>query len=110
MPRQAVVLINHLKVEAGRQSELLSLLRRNIETVVSTLEGWRNSQLIASADGGSVVIRSEWETPAAAEAMRSDPRMAACFPHIRALASFESTIGTLAFAMTAGDAAMEPGR
>jgi quinol monooxygenase YgiN len=106
MPLHSVVLINHLKVEPGKQDELLSLLKRNIETVVSTLDGWKGSRLMASEDGGSVVIYSEWETPAGVEAMRSDPRMTAYFPHIRALASFDSILGTVAFERTAGDAAI----
>ena len=47
----------------------------------------------AASDGATVVIYSEWETPAAFEAMRNDPRMKACFPKILELASVDSIVG-----------------
>jgi len=52
-------------------------LKQNTDTVVRTLHGWKATRLIAAKDGAGVVIYSEWETPAAVEAMRSDPRMKA---------------------------------
>lgn len=97
MTMKPVVLINLLKVEPSKQEALVALLRRNIETVVSTLGGWRMSRLIAAKDGASVIIYSEWETPAAVEAMRSDPRMKAYFPQILELASFDSILGETVF-------------
>ncbi len=93
MSDEPVVLINVLKVEPENQEALIVLLRQNIDTVVSSLQGWRSSQLIAAADGSSVVIYSEWETPAAVEAMRSDPGMMAYFPKFSELASVESIPG-----------------
>ncbi len=93
MSTQAIILINVLKVEPEHQAELIDLLKQNIDNVISTLGGWRASRLIAAADGRSVVIHSEWETPAAVDAMRADPRMQAYFPRIRALAQFESVAG-----------------
>lgn len=97
MPTHPITLINVLKVTAGTQDDLVALLKRNIETVVSTLAGWRKTRLIAAGDGNSVVIYSEWETPAAVEAMRADPRMQAYFPQISALASIDSTVGAEVF-------------
>lgn len=94
---QAFILINHLKVEPSRQEALLALLKQNIETVVSALDGWKSSRLIAARDGASVIIHSEWETLAAVEAMRNDPRMRAYFPKILELASFDSTVGDMVF-------------
>ncbi len=93
MSDEPIVLINLLKVEPERQEALVALLRHNIDTVVSTLEGWKASHLIAASDGSGVAIWSEWATPAAVAAMRSDPRMLACFPKIRELASFDSLMG-----------------
>ena len=55
--------------------------------------GWKTTRLIAAKDGAGVVIYSEWETPAAVEAMRSDPRMRAYFPKISELASLDSMVG-----------------
>ena len=97
MATEPVTLVNLLKVEPGKQAQLIALLKRNIETVISTLGGWRTSRLIAARDGTSVIIYSEWETPAAVEAMRADARMKACFPQILELASLESILGVAVF-------------
>jgi quinol monooxygenase YgiN len=69
-------------------------LKQNTDTVVRTLQGWRATRLIAAQDGAGVVIYSEWETPAAVEAMRSDPRMKAYFPKIVELATLDSVVGS----------------
>jgi quinol monooxygenase YgiN len=100
MPSKPVVLINVLKVESKKQEALIALLTQNIDTVVRTLDGWKTSRLIASADGATIVIYSEWETPAALEAMRDDPRMKACFPKILELASVDSIIGATVLSKT----------
>ena len=97
MTTEPVTLINQLKVEPGKQAALIELLKRNIDTVIGTLDGWRMSRLIAASDGTTVIIHSEWETPAAIEAMRNDPRMKAYFPQILALASFDSSQGEAIF-------------
>jgi quinol monooxygenase YgiN len=93
MSNKPVILINALKVEPPKQAALIALLKQNIDTVIRTLNGWKTSRLIAGADGASVVIYSEWETAAAVEAMRNDPRMKAYFPKILELASVDSIMG-----------------
>ncbi|HEV7320873.1 MAG TPA: antibiotic biosynthesis monooxygenase family protein [Ensifer sp.] len=97
MTTAPVTLVNVLKVAPDRQAQLIALLKRNIDTVIRTLSGWRTTRLIAAKDGASVVIYSEWDTPAAVEAMRADPRMKAYFPEILQLASLESIVGEVAF-------------
>jgi quinol monooxygenase YgiN len=94
MSDESVILINLLKVKPGKQDALITLLKQNTETVVRTLQGWRATRLIAAQDGAGVVIYSEWETPAAVEAMRSDPRMKAYFPKIVELATLDSVVGS----------------
>jgi len=94
-------LINVLTVDPARQTQLLELLRANTETVVRTLDGWIATDLIASADGTRVVIHSRWRDAACVEAMRRDPRMAAYFPRIAALAAFDSIVGDVAHAAAA---------
>ena len=94
MSDQSIILINLLKVKPGQQDALIALLKQNIDTVIRTLDGWKATRLIAAQDGAGVVIHSEWETPAAVEAMRSDPRMKAYFPKIIELASFDSITGS----------------
>lgn len=88
-----VVLVNVLKVDPKKQDALVALLKQNIDTVIRALQGWKTTRLIAAADGASVVIYSEWETLAAVEAMREDPRMKAYFPKILELASIDSVVG-----------------
>jgi len=95
MADESVTLINLLKVEHGTQDALIALLKQNIETVIRTLPGWRTTRLIAANDGAGVVIYSEWDTPAAVEAMRNDPRMKAYFPKINELASLHSILGSV---------------
>ncbi|PRD52272.1 putative quinol monooxygenase [Phyllobacterium myrsinacearum] len=94
MSDQSVILINLLKVKPGKQDALIALLKQNTDAVIRTLPGWKTTRLIAAKDGASVVIYSEWENPAAVEAMRSDPRMTAYFPEIIELASLDSVMGS----------------
>jgi len=91
---KSVILINLLKVKPGKQDALIALLKQNTDTVVRTLHGWKATRLIAAKDGSGVVIYSEWQTPAAVEAMRSDPRMKAYFPKVIELASLDSIVGS----------------
>ncbi len=94
MSDESVILINVLKVEPSKQDALIALLKQNIDTVIRTLHGWKTTRLIAASDRTGVVIYSEWETPAAVEAMRCDPRMKAYFPKITELASLDSFVGS----------------
>jgi quinol monooxygenase YgiN len=100
MPNESVILINLLKAKPGKQDALIALLKQNTDTVIRTLQGWKTTRLIAAKDGAGVVIYSEWETPAAIEAMRSDPRMKAYFPKIIELASLDSIIGSAVLSET----------
>jgi len=100
MSDEHTILINLLKVDPGKQDALIALLKQNIDRVIRTLEGWKTTRLIAAKDGAGVVIYSEWETPAAVEAMRNDPRMTAYFPRIMELASVDSMMGSLVFSET----------
>jgi quinol monooxygenase YgiN len=100
MPDAPVILINLLKVSPENQHALIALLKRNTDTVIRTLPGWRTTRLIAAKDGAGVVIYSEWETAAAVEAMRGDPRMKAYFPKIIELASLDSIVGSAVLSET----------
>jgi len=97
---ESVILINLLKATPGKQDALIALLKQNIDTVVRTLQGWKMTRLVAAQDGTGVVIYSEWESPAAVEAMRSDPRMNAYFPRISELASLDSIMGSAVLSET----------
>lgn len=100
MSDESVILINLLKVKPGKQDALIALLQHNTDAVIRTLHGWKATRLIAARDGAGVVIYSEWESAAAVEAMRSDPRMQACLPKINELASLDATLGSLVSSAT----------
>lgn len=100
MSEEPIILINLLKVKPGEQDALIALLKRNTETVIRTLDGWKTTRLIASRDGGDVVIYSEWENRTAAEAMRNDPRMKAYLPDIIEMASLDSVMGSAVLSET----------
>jgi quinol monooxygenase YgiN len=101
MSDESVILINLLKVQSGKQEALIALLKQNIDAVVSTLDGWKASELIAAQDGTSVAIYSEWQSPTAVATMRSDSRMQACFAKILELASVDSVLGAAVFSQGA---------
>ncbi|MDQ0468458.1 putative quinol monooxygenase [Labrys wisconsinensis] len=100
MSDESVILINLLKVEPGKQDALIALLKQTTESVVRTLNGWRTTRLVAAKDGAGVVIYSEWESAAAVEAMRSDPRMKAYVPKVMELASLDSVMGSAVWSET----------
>ena len=100
MSDEPVILVNLLKTKPGKQDALIALLKQNTDAVIRTLPGWKTTRLIAAKDGAGVVIYSEWETPAAIEAMRSDPRMKAYVPKILELASLDSIVGSAVWGET----------
>lgn len=100
MSDQSVILINLLKAKPGKQEELFALLKENTDTVIRTLPGWQATRLIPASDGSGVAIYSEWDTPAAVQAMRTDPRMMAYFPRIAELASLASMTGSTAWGIS----------
>jgi quinol monooxygenase YgiN len=91
-------LINILTVEPERQKALLALLQENTDTVISGLDGWISTSLIASDDGKRVVIHSQWRDLASVDAMRANREMRSYFPRITALATFDSFAGEVAYA------------
>jgi len=94
MSVESVILINLMKVKPGKQEALIALLKQNTDNVVRALPSWKTTQLIAAKDGAGVVIDSEWESPAAVEAMRSDPHMKAYLPQLIELASLDSIMSS----------------
>ena len=95
MSDESVILINLLKVKPEKRDALVALLKQNTDTVIRTLPGRKTTRLIAAKDGAGVVIYSEWDSPAAVEAMRTDPRMKAYLPQIT-----ESIVGSAVFSDT----------
>jgi len=94
----ATTLVNVLTCDPANQAALIELLRQNIDAVITTLDGWRSTSLVAAQDGTHVTIISQWRDLAAVRAMQGDARMKAYFPRIAALATFDSVAGTIAYA------------
>ena len=93
----AATLVNVLTCDPSDQLKLLNLLRENIDTVISTLDGWRSTSLVAAPDGVRVIIISQWRDSAAVTSMQSDARMQTYFPKIAALAAFDSIAGAVSY-------------
>jgi len=98
---EVTTLINVLTVEPENQAKLLESLCQNAESVVSTLPGWVSTSFIVSHDKRRVVIYSQWRDLASLHAMQSHPQMRAYFPHVAALASFDSVSGDVAYSRNA---------
>ncbi|MES2151451.1 MAG: antibiotic biosynthesis monooxygenase [Pseudomonadota bacterium] len=90
-----------LTVDPANQSQVLEMLRENINTVIRTLDGWIATNLIATADGTRIVIHSQWRDAAAVKAMQTDPRMVAYYPQLAALATIEAIMGEVVHAAKA---------
>lgn len=90
-----------LTVDPANQSQVLDMLRENINTVIRTLDGWIATNLIATADGTRIVIHSQWRDAAAVAAMQTDPRMVAYYPKLAALAMIEAIMGEVVHAAKA---------
>jgi quinol monooxygenase YgiN len=88
--KEVTTLINILTVEPEDQPKLVSLLRENTDSVVSTLDGWISTSFLVAKDHSRVVIYSQWRDLAAVQAMQANPDMRACFPRIAALATIDS--------------------
>lgn len=99
-----ITLINIFTCDPANQPALLDLLQQNTDSVITTLDGWQSTSLVAAQDGARVIIVSQWRDTAAVAAMRSDERMKAYFPKIAALATLDSTTGTVAHMRHAGEA------
>lgn len=93
MTNERFVVLNVVKTDPKKQPDVIELLGQITHNVIRTLGGWISTQLVATSDGASILIYSEWKTPEDIEAMRSDERMIAYFPKIREMATFESIQG-----------------
>jgi hypothetical protein len=79
----ASTLVNVLTCDPSDQTKLLNLLRENIDTVISTLDGWRATALMAAPDVVQVIIISQRRDSASITSMQNDARMQAYFPQNR---------------------------
>ncbi|MGH8201943.1 MAG: hypothetical protein ACREVO_16525 [Steroidobacteraceae bacterium] len=64
---------------------------------MSTLPGWISTSFLVSHDKSRVVIYSQRRDLDSVRAMQSHPQMRAYFPHVAALASFDSMSGDVVY-------------
>lgn len=96
-PTQPVTtLINVFTVRPERQAELVALLGRATEEVMSGLPGFVSANIHASTDGVRVVNYAQWTSADAMRAMQANPEAQ---PHMAAAAavaeSFEPHLYTV---------------
>jgi quinol monooxygenase YgiN len=94
---EVATLVNVLTVEPANRSKLVESLRANTDQVVSTLPGWISTSFVVSHDQRHVLIYSQWRDLASIRAMQAHPEMRAYFPHVAALASFDSISGEVVY-------------
>jgi quinol monooxygenase YgiN len=86
---EILTLINVFTVAPEKQQQLITLLVEATEQTMKDLPGFVSANLHRSLDGKKVVNYAQWESAAAFEAMRSNPK---AIPHMQAaaaLATFE---------------------
>ena len=96
-PSQPVTtLINVFTVRPERQAELVALLSKATEEVISGLPGFVSANIHASTDGARVVNYAQWTSADAMRAMLANP---VARPHVAAAAeiaeSFEPRLYTV---------------
>lgn len=96
-----LTLINVFTVKKEDQRKLVSLLSEATDQTMKHLPGFVSASIHRSLDGEKVVNYAQWESIAAFEAMRKDPK---AIPHMEAaaaLARFEPILCEVAEAIEA---------
>lgn len=84
-----LTLINVFTVAPERQEELVRVLVEATEQTMKHLPGFVSANIHRSLDGKKVVNHAQWESKAAFEAMRTNPKAAPHMQAAAALAQFE---------------------
>ncbi len=96
-----LTLINVFTVEPKDQERLVALLIEATEHAMKQMPGFVSANIHRSLDGNKVVNYAQWESLAAFEAMRADPRAAPHMAAAAALARFEPILCEVADAIGA---------
>jgi heme-degrading monooxygenase HmoA len=87
-----VTLINVFTVEPEKQQQLVDLLRRASEDVMSRQAGYRSSRIHRGLDGTRVAVYAQWRSRDDFEGLANNPEAAAHMRRARTLASFEPVL------------------
>ena len=97
-----LTLINVFTVEPEKQQKLVTLLIAATERTMKHIPGFMSANIHRSLDGKKVVNYAQWESMAAFEAMRKNPK---AIPHKQAaaaLAQFEPILCEASDAISVG--------
>lgn len=99
---QLLTLVNVFTVEPEKQLALVTLLIEATEQTMRHMPGFVSANIHRSLDGKKVVNYAQWESLAAFEAMRKNPR---AIPHMQAaaaLAQFEPILCEVSDSISVG--------
>lgn len=97
-----LTLINVFTVEPEKQRELVTLVIEATNSTMKHMPGFVSANIHRSLDGKRVVNYAQWESMAAFEAMRKDPKASSHMQAAAALAQFEPILCEVSEAMSAG--------
>ncbi|MBF8191904.1 antibiotic biosynthesis monooxygenase [Nonomuraea sp. K274] len=109
--REVVTLINVFTVAPDNQQQLVDLLIRATEDVMSKQPGYRAAHIHRSLDGTKVANYAQWRSREDVESLAGNPDAAAHMGRVRALATFEPVVYDVVFSHTSaaqGQAASTP--
>ena len=100
-----LTLINVFTVEPEKQQKLVTQLIEATEQTMKHMPGFVSANIHRSLDGKKVVNYAQWESMAAFEAMRKNPKAAPHMQAAAALAPFEPILCEVAEAIGVGKGA-----
>jgi heme-degrading monooxygenase HmoA len=87
-----IALINVFTVERGDQQQLVELLIRATDDVMSKQPGYLSARIHRSLDGGRVAVYARWRSREHFAALADNPEAAAHMARARDLAVFEPVL------------------
>jgi heme-degrading monooxygenase HmoA len=90
--QEPVTLINVFTVEPENQRELIDLLARATDEVMSKQSGYRSARIHRSLDGRRVAVYARWRSAQDFKALAENADAAAHMRRARTLASFEPVL------------------
>jgi heme-degrading monooxygenase HmoA len=90
--QQAVTMINVFTFEREHQQQVVDLLTRAVETVMSRQPGYLSARIHRGLDGTRAAVYAQWRSREDFAALATNPDAAAHMRRVRALATFEPVL------------------
>jgi quinol monooxygenase YgiN len=81
--------VNLFNVEANNQEELVDILTKGAENLLSKLPGYVSASIHRSRDGKHALVYSQWRRQEDFQAVRTNPALQQYFARLREIATFE---------------------